>query len=572
MGYYTANRNNLAAWQTATGMDGNSISVDPGYYTVSNLHVNEASLDDAGNYIASVPDDIDGDVRANPPCIGADEFVCAIPPPPAVSDITTCPDSVTLIPSGSTGMYEWYDAPVGGTLLGTGPTYTTPYLTTTTTYYVQAIACYTYVSPRVSITVNISPTPATPVASAFPSSMHSGDTTTLSASVPGSTIYWYTGGCGTNLVGVGNSIEDDPPFTTYYYASAYNGSCYSDCDTVMVHVAQLCEIDAWGNSIPDTVYICAGDPVTLTSNGNCDFLQINDFNDGTMGLGWNSNATPMFNNPCGPGLDGTIHLWIGSATNFPRELITQPYIVANGCEICFEMRYAVQTGSGGTDCEGPDEPDEGVHLQYSTDGGTTWTDIVYYNPNGGFDPVLTTWNQYCEVIPPAAVGTNTQFRWFQDVTSGNDFDHWGLDNVEISCPTAGQFVEWSYGPTVFNPPAAVYPASNTMYWVAIDDGLAWGNVDTAWVYVQVTDCSLPVDLVDFSAVCNEGNIILNWMTASEMNNDFFTIERSYDQYTWEEIGIVQGAGNSNQINNYSLIDDSFTEETLFYRLKQTDYN
>ena len=61
-----------------------------------------------------------------------------------------------------------------------------------------------------------------------------------------------------------------------------------------------CDIDI-PNLPTDTIHICQGDQLTLTSSGDCaDYLMSNDFNDGTIGSGWNSNASPMFNNPCGP--------------------------------------------------------------------------------------------------------------------------------------------------------------------------------------------------------------------------------------------------------------------------------
>jgi len=65
---------------------------------------------------------------------------------------------------------------------------------------------------------------------------------------------------------------------------------------------------------------------------------------------------------------------------------------------------------------------------------------------------------------------------------------------------------------------------------------------------------------------------LDWRTASEINNDYFTIERSVDGVNFEIIDIINGAGNSNNILHYETIDSNPLEGVSYYRLKQTDYD
>ena len=83
---------------------------------------------------------------------------------------------------------------------------------------------------------------------------------------------------------------------------------------------------------------------------------------------------------------------------------------------------------------------------------------------------------------------------------------------------------------------------------------------------------LPVELFSFLATCDNQEIELNWTTASERNNDYFTIERSTDGKNFENIGTVKGTGNSSTAQNYSFIDTDPIAATSYYRLKQTDYN
>lgn len=85
---------------------------------------------------------------------------------------------------------------------------------------------------------------------------------------------------------------------------------------------------------------------------------------------------------------------------------------------------------------------------------------------------------------------------------------------------------------------------------------------------------LPIELITFTGQC-EGNLVqLNWTTASELNNDYFTIEKSTDAINWEIIGTKQGAGNSTHIIKYDFVEPANYRNTdvIYYRLKQTDYN
>lgn len=84
---------------------------------------------------------------------------------------------------------------------------------------------------------------------------------------------------------------------------------------------------------------------------------------------------------------------------------------------------------------------------------------------------------------------------------------------------------------------------------------------------------LPVELLDFNTIfLNNNRVKLNWRTASEINNDFFTIERSTDGIDWEELAIVDGAGNSSTLLTYQTIDSNPFSGTSYYRLKQTDFD
>ncbi len=98
------------------------------------------------------------------------------------------------------------------------------------------------------------------------------------------------------------------------------------------------------------------------------------------------------------------------------------------------------------------------------------------------------------------------------------------------------------------------------------DGIDYQVVTFAYSVV------LPVNMVSFSAVDAQQKIKLNWQTASETNNEFFTIERSTNQNQWVELKKVKGAGTSTDLHNYETYDESPVSGTSYYRIKQTDFN
>jgi Secretion system C-terminal sorting domain len=83
---------------------------------------------------------------------------------------------------------------------------------------------------------------------------------------------------------------------------------------------------------------------------------------------------------------------------------------------------------------------------------------------------------------------------------------------------------------------------------------------------------LPIELLFFKAEKSEAQVNLNWSTASEEGNDFFTLERSRNGIEFKTIGKVQGAGNSLTVKNYTFTDDAPWSGRNFYRLKQTDFD
>ncbi len=83
---------------------------------------------------------------------------------------------------------------------------------------------------------------------------------------------------------------------------------------------------------------------------------------------------------------------------------------------------------------------------------------------------------------------------------------------------------------------------------------------------------LPVELLDFTAAYNGKTVDLNWNTASEINNDYFTIEKTKDSETFDFVATVNGNGNSNSFHHYYAEDRTPFSGTSYYQLTQTDFN
>lgn len=86
------------------------------------------------------------------------------------------------------------------------------------------------------------------------------------------------------------------------------------------------------------------------------------------------------------------------------------------------------------------------------------------------------------------------------------------------------------------------------------------------------DVTLPIELAYFKTICAGNAVNLIWQTASETNNDYFTIEKSNDMIDWRPIAVVDGAGNSNSALEYMYIDKNYEGDQKYYRLKQTDFD
>ena len=145
--------------------------------------------------------------------------------------------TVILSAAASAGTLSWYANPTGGSALGTGTSFTTPSISITTTFYVEALngSCTSGTRIAVVATINNSPT----ITSTTAATICGGDTFTISAIADTGSLAWYNAPTGGIIQGTGNSFSLSNWFsTTTFYVQSTNGSCQSDRIPVLVTVIE----------------------------------------------------------------------------------------------------------------------------------------------------------------------------------------------------------------------------------------------------------------------------------------------------------------------------------------------
>ncbi|MFH2096009.1 MAG: gliding motility-associated C-terminal domain-containing protein [Bacteroidota bacterium] len=275
--------------------------------------------------------------------------------------------NITLTATGN-GTISWYNAPTGGTLLGTGTTYTLNNVTANTTVYVESNdgGC---ISARIPYTVTVNPAPAV-TASATSTTICNGQSTTLNAG-GASTYVWNNG------LGAGASHIVNPSGTTTYTVTGTNASGCTNTANVTITVNSVSTAPTGLTASSST--ICSGSSVTLTNSG------------GSLGTG---ASWYLYTGSCGGTLvtsNGT-----GVFTVSPASTTTY-YVMASGtCNstTCASTTITVNsnstapaslTASSSTICSGSS-------VTLTTSGGSLGTGASWYLYTGSCGGTLVTSN------------------------------------------------------------------------------------------------------------------------------------------------------------------------------------
>jgi hypothetical protein len=134
----------------------------------------------------------------------------------------------------------------------------------------------------------------------------------------------------------------------------------------------------------------------------------------------------------------------------------------------------------------------------------------------------------------------------------------------------GYFYDSTAASTYFYPDSTTSTLTGVLRCIVTD---ACGRKNFIAQPITVYATPLPITLTSFSAdAINNSSVAVKWTTASEINNNYFAIERSKDGIEFSELKRVSGAGNSTSIHNYYATDNYPYTSTSYYRLRQTDFD
>ncbi|MEZ7497528.1 T9SS type B sorting domain-containing protein [Flavobacterium sp. Arc3] len=190
------------------------------------------------------------------------EVIATIKSPPTISATTlgsVCNSgTATLAATASAGTINWYNVSTGGSILATGSTFTTPSISTTTTYYAEAIAdgCTSLSRTAITATVNNSPT----ITATTASSRCGSGSVILEANPSTGNVNWFDVAIGGSPIFTGNSFTTLALNTsTTYYAEAVSNGCKSNRTPVTATVFPI-------NTITEEVILCQGETTTLDAS------------------------------------------------------------------------------------------------------------------------------------------------------------------------------------------------------------------------------------------------------------------------------------------------------------------
>ncbi len=240
-----------------------------------------------------------------------------------------------------------------------------------------------------------------------------------------------------------------------------------------------------------------------------------------------------------------------------------------GMTICDNANLTANSGGGGTvddlsnpwdGCLAGGENQSSWYYFSPSAGGTVGFTIAPSNGTDDYDFAL--WGPFTSVQCPVNISVQP-LRCSYSGTGGNT----GCGNGAIDVSEGAGGNAWV---STFN------VLSGEIYVMVIDNFVSSGNPFTlTWNLSGGADLNctvLPVELISVWGTEQPDFNQIQWQTATETNNDYFTIERSANGGAWDSIGTIDGAGNSTQILDYEFRDDDLIEGICYYRLRQRDFN
>jgi hypothetical protein len=172
-------------------------------------------------------------------------------------------------------------------------------------------------------------------------------------------------------------------------------------------------------------------------------------------------------------------------------------------------------------------------------------------------------------------GGNTNYRVYLSSGSAPSFTSLAMSWVSNDAGGCGGNQTWRINNNTTNIISSLAPGAYTLE--VYSDAPGWPYTAYASnsganykASFTVVNQALPVELMSFSGNCADGQVNLEWQTASEHNSLYFEVEKSRDGENWQVLSTVPSAGNSTELLTYSALDAHAGEGNNYYRLNQVD--
>lgn len=143
----------------------------------------------------------------------------------------------------------------------------------------------------------------------------------------------------------------------------------------------------------------------------------------------------------------------------------------------------------------------------------------------------------------------------------------------ISWPTTDTYVSYGNSTDLWGTNWNLSDINNAGFGVALSASKHNGNLQVDHFRITVyTTSTLPIELLEFTVAPSGNQVIAQWVTATEQNNNYFEVERTTDGLTFKSIGLINGFGNSSSPHSYEMKDTTPVSGVAYYRLKQVDFN
>lgn len=359
--------------------------------------------------------------------------------------------------------------------------------------------------------------------------------------------------------------HDDPTWTThsnlYTFAVSYKGNIWCECHEVSM-------MEACKNPVSpfQQLNFLTSNGLKCYSNNQCTGITESHANADLSVVTYNYPADPIMQ-------------FMGVLTNATQNGSEDWYIPLSTGGWNTTTKRAVTTNNGNA-------PREGVLLAYGPAYGNTSNGTVMYvgghdlDNSGTSEEKVAAQRSYFNFVLystikkkltfTASIPTNiipgSTVPVSATVTPGTGIPPY---TYQWTSRLGGTFANSTAASTTYTAPLLLVDTSDVIT-ITVSDACGRANFNATYAYESFN--LLPVSLINYSAELVNNTVVNTWSTASEFNNDFFTIEKSKDAILFEKIGEIDGAGNSNTIQKYSFTDSNPFEGNSYYRLVQTDFD